>query len=118
MFLLSFFQLAASGLSRSKDQLIILLDSLYLGPFGPTELALQSNFETIKLQKRKPTGEEVENVIKASEPGKESIHDIVISGLVELCKVKPVGLDAVKWLGEWLLANNPNKPSVDELEAE
>ena len=98
--------------------MISLLDSVYLGDFGPNELALQSSFETIKLQKRKPTGDEVEAVIKATDPGKESIHDIIVSGLVELCKVKPVGLDAVKWLGEWLLANNPNKPCVDEIEAE
>jgi len=48
--------------------------------------------------------------------GKESIHDLLVTGLVELCKVKPVGIDAVDWLGDWLLANNPNKPSVLEYE--
>ena len=26
-----------------------------------------------------------------------------------------MGVDAVEWLGDWLLANNPNKPSVQEV---
>lgn len=42
------------------------------------------------------------------------MHDLLVTGLVALCKAKPVGLDAVQWLGEWLLANNPNKPRVDD----
>ena len=42
----------------------------------------------------------------------ESINDVLVKGLVELCKVKPVGLDAVEWLGHYLLHNNPNKPKV------
>jgi hypothetical protein len=33
-------------------------------------------------------------------------------GLTALCRVKPVGNDAVTWLAEWLLRNNPNKPVV------
>ena len=46
--------------------------------------------------------------------GIESVHQVLVKGLVELCKVKPVGPEAVKFLGEWLLVNNPNKPSVNE----
>jgi hypothetical protein len=79
------------------------------------EYVLQSDFDTISKIKRRPTGAEVEKMIK--EPmgeGKESIHDLIVTGLVELCKVKPVGPDAVEWLGDWLLANNPNKPAVKE----
>ena len=44
--------------------------------------------------------------------GTESIYELLVTGLVELCKVKPVGIDAVQWLGEWLLANNPRQPRV------
>ena len=44
--------------------------------------------------------------------GNQSLNELIVQGLVELCKVKPVGNDAVKWLGEWFLANNPNKPNV------
>ena len=105
-------ELSKSYLTRSKGDLSYLLDTLYLGPYG-NDFALQSSLETIKNQKKRPTGEEVEEVIKKADPGSESIHDILCTGLVELCKVKPSGLDAVKWLGEWLLANNPSKPCVD-----
>ncbi len=42
----------------------------------------------------------------------ESINDVLVKGLVELCKVKPVGLEAVEWLGQYLLQNNPSKPKV------
>ena len=52
-------------------------------------------------------------MIKSSNDGVTSVHDLLVTGLVELCKVKPVGIDAVKWLGEWLIDNNPNKPRVD-----
>ncbi|KAJ0412086.1 hypothetical protein ATCC90586_004006 [Pythium insidiosum] len=38
--------------------------------------------------------------------------DVVARGLTELCRQKPTGLTAVKWLGEWLLKNNPTQPSV------
>ena len=49
---------------------------------------------------------------------KESIHDLLVTGCVELCKVKPVGIDAVDWLGDWLIANNPMKPAVNEYEVQ
>jgi hypothetical protein len=55
----------------------------------------------------------LEDYIKSPSQGEISIHDVLINGLVELCKVKPVGNDAVQWLGEWLIANNPNKPRVE-----
>ena len=60
-------------------------------------------------------GDEITDLIQ--EPmgdGIESVHQVLVKGLVELCKVKPVGPEAVKFLGEWLLVNNPNKPSVNE----
>ena len=89
------------------------MDTVYLEQQGTT-WTLQSNCPSIKHQKPRPTGEEVEAMIKAPAFGNASIHDILVKGLVELCKVKPVGTDAVQWLGEWLLSNNPNKPRVDE----
>jgi|TARA_A100001015_G_C15017734_1_gene726341 hypothetical protein len=36
--------------------------------------------------------------------------------LAELCKEKPAGLDAVKWLGQWMIDNNPNQPQIEEPE--
>jgi Dpy-30 motif len=35
---------------------------------------------------------------------------------MQLCKEKPSGNDAIKWLGEWLIENNPNKPMVEDPE--
>ena len=61
-----------------------------------------------------PTGPEVEEFIKATTAGSEALPDLLTTALSELCKVKPAGLDAVKWLGQWLLDHNPNQPQVDE----
>ena len=36
--------------------------------------------------------------------------------VAELCKEKPAGLEAVRFLGQWLLDNNPNQPAVQEPE--
>ncbi|XP_051870494.1 nucleoside diphosphate kinase homolog 5 [Pristis pectinata] len=36
----------------------------------------------------------------------------LLSGLTELCKEKPT--DSITWLADWLIANNPNKPSICE----
>jgi adenylate kinase family enzyme/nucleoside diphosphate kinase len=37
-----------------------------------------------------------------------TLKELLSKGLVEMCKVQPKGLDAVKWLSSWLAANNPN----------
>lgn len=43
---------------------------------------------------------------------KKSFNDVLTDGLTQLCRVKPVGKDAILWLADWLLINNPNKPQV------
>eukprot|EP00051_Salpingoeca_urceolata_P033913 m.22789 g.22789 ORF g.22789 m.22789 type:complete len:202 (-) comp6953_c0_seq1:154-759(-) len=43
--------------------------------------------------------------------GKE-VNPTLILGLTALCKAKPAHPTA--WLADWLLKNNPNKPSVEE----
>ncbi|KAG7384512.1 hypothetical protein PHYBOEH_009427 [Phytophthora boehmeriae] len=40
------------------------------------------------------------------------LSNLVVRGLVELCREKPAGLDAVKWLGNWFLDHNPAQPKV------
>lgn len=46
-------------------------------------------------------------------PGEHKLLlDVVASGLAELCRHKPAGLDAVAWLGRWLLEHNPAQPQV------
>ena len=108
-------ELAAAGYTRAKASLLALLDTLFLVPAGG-EFVLASTNDSISRIRRRPTGEEVEKMLK--EPiiagGEESIHSLIVTGCVELSKVKPIGIDAVQWLGEWILANNPNKPRVDE----
>lgn len=40
-------------------------------------------------------------------PVPKTLHSTLVSALTELCKHKPTGVEAVEWLGKWLLANNP-----------
>ena len=107
--------LRASGYTRAPNSLLAFLETIYLEPAGG-EYVLASTSPEIAKIKRRPTGEEVEKMLKQPihPGGEESIHSLVVTGCVELCKVKPVGIDAVAWLGEWLLANNPNKPKIAE----
>lgn len=104
--------MSKSGYTRSAASLTELLESIVLVPQG-SGYVLQSTDENISKIKATPSGNEIDNILKASMSNcKESVNDVLIKGLVELCKEKPVGLDAVQWLGNWLLQNNPNKPQV------
>uniref|UniRef100_UPI00398F66B9 nucleoside diphosphate kinase homolog 5 n=1 Tax=Pristiophorus japonicus TaxID=55135 RepID=UPI00398F66B9 len=40
------------------------------------------------------------------------VNPILLTGLTELCKQKPT--DPITWLADWLIANNPNKPNIQE----
>ncbi|XP_070545180.1 nucleoside diphosphate kinase homolog 5-like [Ptychodera flava] len=54
--------------------------------------------------------------IPAGQAAKDYLSKVVnptlLKGLTELCKQKPE--DPVKWLADWLIANNPNKPRINE----
>ncbi|KAG1705205.1 hypothetical protein DVH05_004138 [Phytophthora capsici] len=39
--------------------------------------------------------------------------NLVVKGLTALCREKPPGLEAVKWLGNWFLDHNPAQPKVE-----
>ncbi|KAJ8022407.1 Nucleoside diphosphate kinase-like 5 [Holothuria leucospilota] len=41
-----------------------------------------------------------------------AVNVTLLAGLTELCKQKPE--DPVKWLADWLVANNPNKPTIGD----
>ena len=48
-------------------------------------------------------------------PGlKRSLNATVIEGCVELCKAKPQGLDAIRWLGRWFLEQSRGHESAAE----
>jgi len=78
-------------------------------------------FPQIAVQKI-PTLMEVEDLLNKKPPPrpnvepKKSLNDVLVDGLTQLCRIKPVGTEAVVWLAEWLLRNNPNKPIVATVE--
>lgn len=89
------------------------LQTIHIVQLGK-ESVLQSTHEKVSNIKVKASPNELEKIMR--EPLQEdgdSLHDLLVNGLVELCKVKPVGLNSVEWLGEWLLSNNPNMPRVE-----
>lgn len=105
-------QLAQSGITRSSASLTSLIETIELVRQGD-DLVLQSTNDSISKIKKLLTGQSLEAMIKSPmQSSSTSLNDLLVTGLVELCKAKPVGIDAVKWLGEWLIANNPNKPLV------
>ena len=58
----------------------------------------------------------MEDFLKTASAGKEGFMDFLTTGLVELSKAKPRKEEAAKWLGDWLIANNPNQPLIEEPE--
>ena len=82
-------------------------------------MVLQSTNEKIHKPHTALTGENLVKKMQAPMEGSgQSLNTLLVTGLVELCKVKPVGNDAITWLGEWLLANNPNTPAVQTVDEE
>lgn len=43
-----------------------------------------------------------------------SLQQFISRGLMALCQVQPKGMDAVRWLSQWMLENSPNDPVVVE----
>ena len=107
-------ELAEAGLTRQKPSLKSLLDSIQLVPQGETGLMLQSSYEKISDIKKRPVGDELKTMMETPmSSGGDSFQELLVTALMELCRNKPTGLDAVEWLGEWLIANNPNRPNVE-----
>lgn len=42
----------------------------------------------------------------------KSLYSVLVEGLTQLCRIKPSGDDAILWLADWMLRNNPNKPKI------
>lgn len=107
-----YFQLVAARYSRSKDSLNALIETIDIFPQGK-EFVLKSSNEAIPDPKQRLLGADLEDLLKAPLTyGGPTMNELMVNGLLELSKVKPVGVDAVRWLGEWFLANNPVKPNV------
>merc|ERR1712226_1501440 len=75
-------------------------------------------FPQIKVESL-PSLIEVEDYLNKKPPPRphveqrKSLNDVLTDGLIQLCRVKPTGNEAVTWLAQWLLRNNPNKPSIE-----
>jgi hypothetical protein len=90
-----------------------LINTIDIEPEDKTFILVSSN-EKISKSKRRLLGAELEDSMRVPlTSGGPSLNELTVTGLLELCKVKPVGMDAVRWLGEWYLANNPLKPNVE-----
>ncbi|KAJ4457364.1 putative nucleoside diphosphate kinase [Paratrimastix pyriformis] len=53
-----------------------------------------------------PTEEETQTYLATH------VNEVLADALTALCKAKPE--DPVKWLGAWLLENNPNQPRIEQ----
>jgi len=106
-------ELEAAGLTRTEVDLAKLADSYDLVVKGGTSY-LESSLPGINKPKVVPEGDGVRQFISATPAGAETLPQLLTTALSELCKEKPAGLEAVRWLGQWLLDNNPNQPQVQE----
>lgn len=113
----SFPQLSTAGITRHKASLREFLLTIELVQIDSMMVLESSNHLISKITKR-PTGDELEVMMKKPMMGDDtdSIQELLVTGLMQLCKEKPSGNDAIKWLGEWLIENNPNKPMVEDPE--
>jgi hypothetical protein len=103
--------------SESYARLVASLDVRDTDSFGDKleTPCLVSSLPQIRDPKFIPQGDKARNFFTTKcMPGGApvSLPDLLATGLTELCRSKPAGLDSVRWLGEWLLANNPNQPTV------
>ena len=106
-------ELEKAGLNRTEPSLAKLTASIDLIERGGVAV-LQSSIPGIIKPKIVPTGGGVRQFISRTKAGNEALPEFLTKALSELCKEKPVGLNATKWLGNWMLLNNPNQPKVDE----
>jgi len=103
--------LATAKLTRNDADMTTLAESIDI-----SDSKITSSIDCIKATKVIPQGDDVTSFINNTQCGDTTLPEILTQGLSELCKAKPAGLNAVRWLGEWLIANNPNQPHIDEPE--
>ncbi|CAM9982601.1 unnamed protein product [Ectocarpus sp. 6 AP-2014] len=104
-------EMGSAGLSRSRGDLERLAESIGIYHVHG-QIFIHSTFDGIAKPKIVPTGDQARAFVEGMRAGTGSLEELLTTALSELCKVKPEGLDAVRWLAEWLLENNPNKPKV------
>ena len=75
-------------------------------------MVLESSIENIRDEQSMNSNAEGASVVPLAYGDSESAEEILVTGLLELCKTKLEGNDAIRWLGEWLLENNPKKIEI------
>ena len=108
-------ELDKAALNRTEASLTKLAESIDLVEKGG-RIFLESSIAGIVKPKVVPSGDGVRQFIGRTKAGDDTLPTFLTKALSELCKEKPAGLDAVKWLGEWMITNNPNQPKVEEPE--
>lgn len=89
------------------------MKSLTINKIG-SKLNLESTNKYLKISETANSCESVEELMLTRASNGDSLQQILLNGLVELCRAKPSGEAAISSLGEWLIANNPNKPNIVE----
>lgn len=110
-------ELEKATLSRSAKALEKLASSVDLVEKGG-QIFLESSIPGISKPKVVPSGDGVRQFICRTKAGEETLPEFLTKALADLCKEKPRGLEALRWLGNWLLENNPNQPVILEPEEE
>jgi len=107
-------ELKLALVNREPTSLGRLVESIELCHDGERKY-IQSTLKGIPKPKKVVTTDNVNKFISEIKVGdNDTLPAVLTRGLAELCKVKPSDLDAVRWLGNWLLENNPNQPRIHE----
>lgn len=103
----------AAGLARADEHYDALVESLDIKTDEDEHTFLSSSLPGIQDPKFIPQGDKAKAALAAVAAGTGTLPELLKKGLAELCRAKPNGLDAVEFLGNWLLQNNPNRPAVE-----
>lgn len=104
------YELDAAHVGKNAQGYEKLAASLSLTKNDFDQLQIESSLKGIRNAPPSMTAGLAETYLTKVPAGKETLPDLLARGLTELCREKPVGLDAIEWLGNWLLNNNPNQP--------
>ena len=104
--------MSKSGFKRNNDSLKELLNTLSLVQVGK-DFRLESSNKFISPIHRVETEDAVDAMLNNKITENTTMRTVLLKGLVELCKIKPRQEDAIEWLGEWLIKNNPSQPLVE-----
>jgi hypothetical protein len=106
-------ELYEANITKDPEGYERLVRSLELQTTQEGRLALYSSLPGIRASRDAPTAFSAEEYLKNVVVGKsETLAQVLSDALTELCRQKPRGEDAVEWLGHWLIAHNPSKPTV------